>query len=361
MTEGVVWANGGIKDTIGASLTGSGGLTKAGTGTLILTGANGYTGLTYVSAGTLQVGDGTYRSNLGLDGDITVAGGAVLSLLHPVTLAEDTTLRLQEFGIVVGRVNLAAGVDQPVPSLFLGETAMPPGTYGSTSSTAAFKSDTWFSGPWCRPGDPGACDGEPPFRRGGLVRLPPLANPKSAPHRAKVAVGFARGRAWSLTRRVLAATNLLRMAATLFPILVLAAGAAAGSSSPSRTRRCRAGRPPRALSSRRSFVDGDGARSSASSAARSGGAISSSNSSAPIASRCASTPIALRFEGAPVFTVYRRAATSSPFNCSAPRKWMKPFAAASTPRRRSRPRKCAWSPPRWSAPSAKPRCSSNRR
>ncbi|MEZ0276504.1 MAG: autotransporter-associated beta strand repeat-containing protein [Roseimicrobium sp.] len=60
--EGVVWANGSNTtpntNTIGAVITGSNGMTKAGSGTLILSGANTYSGNTYVGGGALQVGIG---------------------------------------------------------------------------------------------------------------------------------------------------------------------------------------------------------------------------------------------------------------------------------------------------------------
>ncbi|WP_372400702.1 Ig-like domain-containing protein (plasmid) [Azospirillum sp. HJ39] len=58
------------------SSTNSSGLTKAGSGTLTLTGANSYTGSTSVSAGTLAVsGNGTVGNNSA----VTVASGATLS------------------------------------------------------------------------------------------------------------------------------------------------------------------------------------------------------------------------------------------------------------------------------------------
>jgi autotransporter-associated beta strand protein len=88
-TEGVVWANGVGFNRIGARISGSGGLTKAGTGTLTLTGDNNYTGRTYVSAGTLRVGDGTFPSKLGISGDVAVANGATLALLSPNAINDE--------------------------------------------------------------------------------------------------------------------------------------------------------------------------------------------------------------------------------------------------------------------------------
>ncbi|CAN5781040.1 hypothetical protein BH11VER1_BH11VER1_22690 [soil metagenome] len=76
--EGVVWANGTNINTIGSVITGSGGLTKTGSGTLILSGANTYGGITIVSGGNLQVGIGGVGQT-GADGTKLNAGGTVLS------------------------------------------------------------------------------------------------------------------------------------------------------------------------------------------------------------------------------------------------------------------------------------------
>jgi outer membrane autotransporter protein len=62
--------------TVGSSIAGSGSLTQAGTGTLILTGENAYTGTTTISAGTLKVGDGGTAGRLG-PGDVTNNGALV--------------------------------------------------------------------------------------------------------------------------------------------------------------------------------------------------------------------------------------------------------------------------------------------
>ena len=58
-------------------LSGTGGFTKAGTGTLSMSGANTYTGPTSISAGTLQTGA---VNALPVSGDVDVSSGATLDL-----------------------------------------------------------------------------------------------------------------------------------------------------------------------------------------------------------------------------------------------------------------------------------------
>jgi len=62
--------------TISAIIEGTAGLTKAGTGTLILSGANTYTGTTIVNAGILQWG----ANNALASGDLTVNSGGTITM-----------------------------------------------------------------------------------------------------------------------------------------------------------------------------------------------------------------------------------------------------------------------------------------
>ncbi|WP_225579308.1 autotransporter domain-containing protein [Pseudomonas sp. PDM14] len=77
------------------AITGSGGLTKSGTGKLVLDGTNTYTGVTAVNAGSLIVG-GSAGSSASLTSDVNVASGARLgghgSITGDVTLLAGATL-----------------------------------------------------------------------------------------------------------------------------------------------------------------------------------------------------------------------------------------------------------------------------
>jgi len=68
----------GNTNTLSGAITGTGGFTQTGAGTTILSGANSYTGATAVSAGTLQIGNGTNGSISGTS-TVTVASGATLA------------------------------------------------------------------------------------------------------------------------------------------------------------------------------------------------------------------------------------------------------------------------------------------
>ncbi|WP_089963624.1 YDG domain-containing protein [Limnohabitans sp. 2KL-3] len=79
--------------TVDQQITGTGGLTKAGTGTLTLmdsaslNGANNYSGVTTISAGTLQVGDGGTSGHLGT-GNIVDNGKLVIKRSDAVVISK---------------------------------------------------------------------------------------------------------------------------------------------------------------------------------------------------------------------------------------------------------------------------------
>lgn len=79
-------SNTGANTIRGAIIDNSGGsggevrLTKSGSGTWVLAGANTYTGTTTVSAGVLQIGDGGTSGTLGDNSNTTIAAGAELRI-----------------------------------------------------------------------------------------------------------------------------------------------------------------------------------------------------------------------------------------------------------------------------------------
>ncbi|RZJ24692.1 MAG: hypothetical protein EOO54_08655, partial [Haliea sp.] len=72
--------------TIANAISGAGTLTQAGSGNLILTGANAYTGATTISPGTLQVGNGGTTGTLGT-GAVTNNGTLAFNRSDSVTIA----------------------------------------------------------------------------------------------------------------------------------------------------------------------------------------------------------------------------------------------------------------------------------
>lgn len=93
--------------TLSGTISGTGGLTMAGPGTLVLSGTNTYTGDTTVSAGTLDLTGS-------LAGSVQVAGGGTLKgsgeIAGTVTVAEDATLfGVQGSGLTMGALVLQSG------------------------------------------------------------------------------------------------------------------------------------------------------------------------------------------------------------------------------------------------------------
>ena len=105
--------------TINSTLAGTAGLTETGGGTLILTKNNSYTGGTTISAGTLQIGDGSNSGSVA--GDIiddsvlvfnrknTLTYGGVISGSGSLTQAGTGTLRLTGDNTYTGGTTISAG------------------------------------------------------------------------------------------------------------------------------------------------------------------------------------------------------------------------------------------------------------
>ena len=97
-------ATNNLTSSFTGTLTGTGGLTKAGNGSLTLAGSNTYSGLTTVSAGTLQLGSAGDATNTPLGttgGATTVSAGAALDL-NGFTLGTAEGLTLNGTGVRSG-------------------------------------------------------------------------------------------------------------------------------------------------------------------------------------------------------------------------------------------------------------------
>jgi autotransporter-associated beta strand protein len=142
-------ANATDTQTFSGIISGGGSLRRltAG-GTTVLSGANTYTGGTFVDDGTLAVSGASGRFG---GGDVTVSGGnAAISSGVANAIVDTATLTLLGGGVAnladVGFISLASGINEHVTSLVLGSTAQANGTYGATGSGAANINDEYFSG-----------------------------------------------------------------------------------------------------------------------------------------------------------------------------------------------------------------------
>ncbi len=102
--------------TISGAISGAGGIRLTGGGLCTLTVANSYTGPTEVIEGTLRCSH------------VSALGSGALIVDEP------------------GKINLNYTGTRGIASLALNGTVMPPGTYGSTTSSASHKNDTFFAG-----------------------------------------------------------------------------------------------------------------------------------------------------------------------------------------------------------------------
>jgi len=131
-------ANPGVQ-TLSGPISGPGKYRRMAGGTTIFNGANIFSGGVDVEGGSLVISGASATAG---SGDISVTGGT-LSIAAGVAnaIADAATLNISG-----GIVNLGVGVNELVGGLVLGGDVKGNGTYGSTASSADFKSDQYFSG-----------------------------------------------------------------------------------------------------------------------------------------------------------------------------------------------------------------------
>jgi autotransporter-associated beta strand protein len=112
-------------------------LTKSGVGTQVLTGANSYTGVTTVSAGTLATSGATATFG---NGDILIGNGATLSLGNGNSIADTANVSFD----VGATLLLGTGITETVNTLssFSG-TFIGAGTYDATALQSFFGSGSF--------------------------------------------------------------------------------------------------------------------------------------------------------------------------------------------------------------------------
>jgi autotransporter-associated beta strand protein len=93
--------------TINITLAGSTDWSKAGAGTLVLAGANTYTGNTTISAGVLNIRHNNALGATGAGNGTTINSGAALQLSNNITIAETISLNSTGIGGSGGINNLS--------------------------------------------------------------------------------------------------------------------------------------------------------------------------------------------------------------------------------------------------------------
>src|SRR5206468_3269583 len=169
--NGALIVNKSTTDTISGTISGTGTLAKQGSGTLVLTASNTYSGATTIDVGgTLQVGNGgttgsfgtggitdngtltfnrsnnvTYAGVIPGTGNLVKAGGGVLELTGINTYGGSTTvsggwLKANEgAGLPVNsNLNLAGGILQTTATTFTRNLGANAGEFQSTSGVSGF-------------------------------------------------------------------------------------------------------------------------------------------------------------------------------------------------------------------------------
>ncbi|MEN9717767.1 MAG: hypothetical protein RIQ99_645, partial [Pseudomonadota bacterium] len=122
--QGGSWA--GVAMTISGAISGTGGITHNAPGTLVLTGANTYTGTTAINAGALNFSPATTATI----GGVAVGGGATLNLTSGTTTLGGNLIIA---GSGAGTVNLNSGAILVAPGI---------GKGGGTTATFNFNGGT---------------------------------------------------------------------------------------------------------------------------------------------------------------------------------------------------------------------------
>ncbi|MCA6421885.1 MAG: BspA family leucine-rich repeat surface protein, partial [Flavobacterium sp.] len=126
--------------TYGGIITGAGSLGKSGLGTLVLSGANTYSGATNISAGTLV---GNNANALSSSSSVTVSANSTLRSDVALTLPP---LTLSGTGATAGKMN-CNGFNSSCGQLRLNTTWQTTGgSWGSTTSGATNQNNTYFNG-----------------------------------------------------------------------------------------------------------------------------------------------------------------------------------------------------------------------
>ena len=126
--------------TVGGAIGGGSGLTKSGAGTLVLLGANSYTGGTVINQGTLQVGNGGMTGTI--PASVVVTSGATLTFDRSDSAAAPFVLGGGVSG--GGTLNVAAGAVQLNQPAGAGGLAKVQGAAGTTLVLAGDLTSTTY-------------------------------------------------------------------------------------------------------------------------------------------------------------------------------------------------------------------------